>query len=280
MGVTNGASPTEINFVDSDLDMANGRLGVAMSAGSAYPDPNNTSAKVRDLKLFGKIPTLSKGGLWTFDGSGLVALPVGADGTFLKANSSVSKGVEWAAVSGGSGGGGLTLLEQHAASGSAELDFPASISSSYDRYQLELCDLVPATDGSSIIFQVSTDGGSTWETSSIYNYEIRIYSSGYNSIIHSSSDTSIRLSGGISATASHGGFNAVIRMCDPLSTSHNKILIELQGFESLAPSTGYNYMYQGGGTYLNTSAYNAFRLLFNSGNIASGTVRCYGLAKT
>jgi hypothetical protein len=35
----------------------------------------------------------------------------------------------------------------------------------------------------------------------------------------------------------------------------------------------------GYGAYLNTTAVNAFRVLAGSGNLASGTVRVYGIAK-
>ena len=104
MPVTYGATPTEINFVNSDTDMASGKLGVTAEAGTAYSDPNNTANKVRDLQLFGRIPTLSKGGIWTFDGTDLVALGVGSDGQVLTADSTQPEGVKWAA--GGSGGGG------------------------------------------------------------------------------------------------------------------------------------------------------------------------------
>jgi hypothetical protein len=40
---------------------------------------------------------------------------------------------------------------------------------------------------------------------------------------------------------------------------------------------GMVYRITGQGTYLSTTAINAFRVLYSSGNIASGTVRVYGL---
>ena len=58
------------------------------------------------------------------------------------------------------------LLEQHTASNSATLDFTACISSAYDEYRIEFVALVPATNNVDLWLLVSTDGGSTFDSTS------------------------------------------------------------------------------------------------------------------
>ena len=43
---------------------------------------------------------------------------------------------------------------------------------------------------------------------------------------------------------------------------------------------GNSYHYTGGLNWATTTAYNALRFAFSSGNIASGTIRVYGIAKS
>lgn len=190
-----------------------------------------------------------------------------------------SKGRITAAANGTGGSGGLVLLEQHTASSSAELDFTTAISSTYDTYQIEILSLVPGTSAAIPQLQVSTDGGSTWITTSTYLYQVRQYSSAFNNVINSASDTKIVLSGAPSTTASNGGFSATMRFYAPGDTTHWKVFTILEGFIPVATDTN-AYMYQGGGAYKATGAFNAFRILMSSGNIASGVVRCYGIVKT
>src|SRR5258707_11560027 len=68
----------------------------------------------------------------------------------------------------GSGGSGaLVQLETHTASDSAELDFTTCLTnSSYHIFEVTLNGMIPATNDAKIGFQMSTNGGSTYDTTS------------------------------------------------------------------------------------------------------------------
>lgn len=179
----------------------------------------------------------------------------------------------------GPAGGSFVLLEQHVASNSAQLDFTASISSTYDDYVVEIVGLLPATNNTGLCLQFSSDGGSTWLSDS--NYSVGRYycgvtqnNSAYQSLI-SQAYLPLYPPGDL-GNQSTGGLNARIRILNPLSTVLYKVLDGQISAWNSAPNL---YSWAFGATYKSTTAVNAFRIYANSGNLASGLVRVYGLAK-
>lgn len=80
-----------------------------------FSDLNLHGHKIRDLGngtsggdavTFRQIPVITKGDIFTFDGTTFARLAVGADGLYLKADSGTSTGLTWASGGGGGGGGG------------------------------------------------------------------------------------------------------------------------------------------------------------------------------
>src|SRR5690348_10915535 len=67
-------------------------------------------------------------------------------------------------------GGAMTLLEQHTASSSASLNFTTCLSSTYDTYQIFLDQLLPATNTANVLLRVSTNGGSSYDSGSHYDW--------------------------------------------------------------------------------------------------------------
>ena len=63
----------------------------------------------------------------------------------------------------------LILLEQHAASNSASLDFTDWYSSDYDEYEIDFVDLVIQTDNKAPGIQFSVDGGANYDTGNNYS---------------------------------------------------------------------------------------------------------------
>lgn len=199
---------------------------------------------------------------------------VKVDGTTITASSGVisASGV-------GGGGGGLVLLEQHTASASASLNFTAWYSSAYDEYLVEVISLVPATNTVTLQLQMSTNGGSSYDTASNYTtLGSYMFSGGIGlSSPSSNSTTYIDLCDGIGNTANWSVASS-FRLFNPGSASLYKNVTGLSiSFSSgTSTATGVTFV----GVYKSTSAVNAFRLLFSSGNIASGIIRVYGIAKT
>ena len=177
------------------------------------------------------------------------------------------------------GGGALVLLEQQTASASASLDFTTFISSTYDTYKIEGVGLVMATDNVDLRVQVGTGGGPTYDTGNNYQWARLGFSTG----------------GG--ANNDSGTTGAGARIFNAMDTG--LVAFAFGSFSFTATnlqSTTLNKIIQGTGYYLNNSsdallntwlavwitsgtAATALRFVASSGNIASGTIRIYGVTK-
>ena len=181
-------------------------------------------------------------------------------------------------VPGAQSSSGLVLVEEHTASSSAELDFTTCISGTYDDYQVNLVNLLNATDAQPLYMQVSTDGGGTYSTSTYSWANNQALSSASAAVNGSTSDSGYILGAGQqSNTAAWGGLSGHFAFLNPGSASAYK-MVTGQTF-SLDSRDALGAIRNTGGTWATTTAVNAFRLKFGSGNIASGTARCYGYSK-
>jgi hypothetical protein len=180
------------------------------------------------------------------------------------------------------GSSGLVLLEQHTASNSAALNFTGSISSTYDEYVIEILNLTPATNAASALLQFSTNAGSSYDSGTNYAHQaFRWINSSQAAAGANSGATSITIDGGggvdkLNNTASNGGLCGTFHLFNPLSSSAYKLLTGQTTFYSSGS------LWDGASVaaqYLSTSAVNAFSISMSSGNITSGTVRVYGIAK-
>jgi len=126
---------------------------------------------------------------------------------------------------------------------------------------------------------VSSNGGSTYDTSSIYNNNSWRYNSGGDA--NGGGTQAFFAIDGIGAdhisNNTNYGISGTIHIYNPTSTSLYKMLhgemITFSSATSLPLASGQ------GDVYTSTTAINAFQILFASGNIASGTVRVYGVMK-
>lgn len=169
---------------------------------------------------------------------------------------------------------GLVLLETKTASASASLAFTTSITSTYNNYLVVLEDLLPATNGVDLLLQVSTDGGSTYLATN-YTGGYWVWSSGGGGA-GSTGTTSFKLATSQSNNSSNRRVNGTIEIHNPLGTSNYKdIYSRISGYDG---SSQYTYLSTGTNTV--TTAINAFKIYFSSGNITSGTAYCYGIAKS
>lgn len=184
------------------------------------------------------------------------------------------------------GAPGTVLLYQATASGVANLDIVtrnvdshsgAIFQSDYDEYVIECVGILPATDGQTLDMRVSTDGGSSFVSSSSYAHARTLVNhSGTNSAAGSSSATAIIVAGGFENTLGDGGGHASIKVLNPLSPDQRK---SFMGQSVARASDGVHYGISFYGWYLANTAVNAIRLLMSSGNIAHMRTRVYGLRK-
>ncbi len=172
---------------------------------------------------------------------------------------------------------GLVLLEQHTASSSASLDFTTWYNSDYDEYLVEFLNLVPATDAVQLLLRVSTDGGSNYDSGSNYSYSNIWWNNGGTSQSFVNGQTSIHLTAtGQSNDANFFGFSGFLRLINPAEATRYKAM--LGEFFGYGASVAREVVKTAGGYEVST-AYNAFKLSFSSGNIGSGVVRVYGIRK-
>lgn len=177
--------------------------------------------------------------------------------------------------SGGTGGSGsFVLVEEHTASGSAALNFTSCISSTYDDYAIRVLGMQPATGGVKIGIQMSSNGGSTYDTTSGHYWwqalAVVPSTSGTNG---STSDTQVNFSNdqsNNSAESLGGDFSLHTPQNGTIPINMNG---SFQGFTSGSQRIGWIFT----GSYTNLVSVNAFRIIATSGNLAAGTVRCYGL---
>ncbi len=206
-----------------------------------------------------------------------VAMPTCTTGAVLYNTSTHA----WSCVStGGGGSGGLTLVEQHTASTTTNLDFTTCLSSTYDTYQIEIENLIPTTNSVYTSLRFSTDGGMTYDSGANYTYGSWRWVNGGAAQKVTGSSTEIVLEGGggvdLLSNAANQGLTGTYRLAGT-NTSAYKNMTGTSAFLNTVPTfEGATVNHQ----YTNTTTVNAFRISPSGGGTwASGTIRCYGLAK-
>jgi hypothetical protein len=181
-------------------------------------------------------------------------------------------------MSGGTGSGGsLVLLEQHTASTSATLDFTTFISSTYDEYMFEAVNIIAATTNVNLLMQMGTGGGPTWDAGTNYGFAGWRWAPAGSAFAGASSGlTGIGLdaSGGIKNDALVG-IGGTWRLFDPQSALYKRVVGQSGYTDNGGTIIGATVT----GFYVVTTAVTGIRFLMSSGNIASGTIRVYGVAK-
>ena len=183
---------------------------------------------------------------------------------------------------------GLVFLKELTASASASLDFTARtdgtaiIQSDFDSYLIILLSVIPATNAVTMLFRVSTDGGSTYDSGNNYSYSAFRWSS-TGSVVSGATPaaptSSILLSAGDTlSNNSNYGMCGEILLINPGSAIYKRILGNNLAIHNSANST--NVTANIAGTYQSATAINAFRFITSSGNITSGVIRVYGIAKS
>jgi len=170
----------------------------------------------------------------------------------------------------------LVLLEQHTASNTASLDFTACITSAYDEYLIEINGIVPITSGDNIIILFSTDGGSTWQTTGYYWHYQYLSEIGDNGAQGGNAQASIQVATGINSSSSGGGVVCSIRLYNPLGSTYKHCIFQSTEYHI----NGHIYgLYGAIAGRLDATAVNAIRVVASTSNLASGTIRVYGMSK-
>lgn len=184
---------------------------------------------------------------------------------------------------------GMILLETHTASNSTAIQFTtrnigsylgASFQTDFSVYQIEVVGLLPSTNNVDFNMLFSSNGGSSFDsTTGHYSWTTERWTAGAGGQgggINSADN--FCLTGGFTVvpnTASLGGVCGSMKIFSPCSG--NNVLVRASMMYN-DTSVGYQTPFEMGGAYVQTTAVNAFQIVSTSGNIASGTVRLYGIS--
>lgn len=179
------------------------------------------------------------------------------------------------------GVGNLIHIQSQTASNSASISFTTGINSTYKEYQFYFINIRPATDATHFRFNLSTDSGSNYnvtKTTTHFNAfhaeadndTSLAYETGWD-LAQSTSDQVLCWEAGNGADECIGGS---MQIFNPSSTTYVKHFIANVNQYYSANYSINHYVAGYGNT---TSAINAIRFQFSSGNIADGTIAMFGV---
>jgi len=183
-------------------------------------------------------------------------------------------GSGWRQVDQVDSAGDMIHLSTQTVSAQSAVNFTSLMSNTYKYYKVIFRNLIPATNGTQLWIEVSTDNGSTYKTgASDYQAHCCVIGSG--------------------SVGSEATFNAALMQpsgynfgSSPVNVAKGEILITgahdtsvntgIQGHIGFGSNNGYSYIGFGNNQYSATTEVNAFRMRMSSGNI-SGTFSLYGI---
>ena len=205
---------------------------------------------------------------------------IGANGVFSSSaltNASVS-GIS--ALPSGVGGKPI-LLSTQTASASASISFTTGIDSTYDIYKFEFSNVQPATDAVKAKFNFSTDAGSNYNVTKtctgFYAGHTEADATGgpaFDSGLAQSTSDGFLTAGSVGSDTDES-MNGTFFLFNPSSTTYVKHYISDTNMYGSNPQSQRFFSAGYGNT---TSAINAIIFRFESGNIASGTIKMYGIS--
>jgi hypothetical protein len=173
----------------------------------------------------------------------------------------------------------LVLLNAQVVSAAASVSFSSTyITSTYDTYILEFDDVIQSASGTNNALTVSTNNGSTYESSNYgYSYSVTSGSTGSPSVTGSASDTSIRLNN-FAQNILYAG-SGRIKFSNPSSASSATTFIFEYVNKNEYPFGAGGYHAGSGAWFGSATAINNIKIAPASGTI-SGNFKLYGLQKS
>lgn len=169
--------------------------------------------------------------------------------------------------------GSRILLNTLTASSSAALSDLVNLTSAYDDYEIYLTNLLPGTNAVDLALQFHT--GSAYLTSGHHNYVSTWYDNNTSIGTGYSNASAHRFMAQANYANSGGGVSGIIKIFGINSSASKKMQFHLNG--TIINSGTYGWFGWGGGGHTTTSAIRGFQMYFTSGNIASGTIKIYGI---
>jgi hypothetical protein len=179
--------------------------------------------------------------------------------------------------------GSMVLLSTQTASNSASISFTTGIDSTYKEYQFWFINCHPINDSTVFQFNMSTDSGSNYNVTKTTNFFLAYHNENgadYNfeyrsdqDLAQSTSYQNLTYGNGV-GNDNDQSVSGTLTLFNPASTTYVKHFIASNNSVYPTDITFNHYIAGYGNT---TSAINAIRFQFASGNIDDGTILMYGI---
>lgn len=170
--------------------------------------------------------------------------------------------------------GWAPLQTQTVTTAVSSVDFTSNIDDTYDVYAIVLSDVIPATDGQSLISRLGNDGAFD-SGASDYAWGYKYLATDATTVLggRNSALSQINLtvqSGSASGEATHG----IIYLYQPSNSSTETVIGTSFHYKE---ADGHYITLDGVGARLESAAHDRIQFFFSSGNISSGTFTLYGI---
>jgi len=177
-----------------------------------------------------------------------------------------------------------TLISTHTASASSSLDITSGIDSTYDVYEFVFTNMHPASNGTDFQFQVNAAGASGFnETMTTTNFRAAHDEADsattltYNTADDQGQGTAYQSIGNYVGSDNDQSTSGILTLYAPSSTTYVKHFMA-RSSDYMAHDQAGDYFTAG---YINvTAAIDEISFAFASGNIDTGVIKMYGLAKS
>ena len=182
-------------------------------------------------------------------------------------------------------GGSLVLISEKTASDSSAVNFTSGLDSTYKEYQFHFTDIHPASGNSAFMFNLSADGGSNynvtkttsafWAAHNEAGSDSNLYYRTSEDLAQSTADQKLSVEVTFPASVDDdNSFSGILHLFDPSSTTFVKHFIS-DGNHYASNYSTRSFVAGYGNT---TSAINAITFKMSTGNIATGTIKMYGVS--
>jgi hypothetical protein len=182
--------------------------------------------------------------------------------------------------------GSLTHISTATASASASIEFTSSIDSTYKEYIFYFVDIHPATDGANLVFNFSTDSGSTYNVAKTTTTFRAVHFENDSTAVLGYFDQDLAQGTGDQRVGTQGIGNpnndenasGSMILFNPSSTTFVKHFIaNTNAVRDLAPTTQASINFFTAGYGNTTSAIDGIRFQMASGNIDAGQILLFGV---
>lgn len=154
-------------------------------------------------------------------------------------------------------------------SGVASIDF-TGLTDSYKEYVIEVCDLTPANTTAELWVRFHESTG--WITSAIYAYAWSYVNGSGTGIAPTSTSDHFLLLNGIATGAGLGVAGRINVFAPHSTTAYRRLTWDFQNANAASTAR-----YVGAGSYTSLNNIDGIRLMLSNGNIATATVKLYGV---